>query len=54
MGKVFDFEGFDSDITRMLKENEEVMARVIPIRRPGEIGAVAVHLTEDDLPPEAA
>jgi len=45
----FDFESFDSDITKMLKENEEIMARVVPVRRPGEIGGVIIKAFNQEL-----
>lgn len=57
MSKGFNFDDFDEQIADALEQNEEAMATVVPIRRPGEIGAVATHLTfhpEMPEPPEAA
>lgn len=55
--RTFNFDDFDQQIADALAGNDEAMATLIPIRRPGEIGAVVTHLTfnpEVPEPPDAA
>ena len=54
MSRLFNFDDFDRQIAEALEQNDEAMADVVPIRRPGEIGAVALHPTLFDLPPDDA
>lgn len=54
--KHFNRESFEEwlvDSQRVLDENDEAMATVTSIRRPGEIGAVAVK-PSFELPPDEA
>lgn len=52
MSRLFNFDDFERQVTEALEENDEAMADIRPIRRPGEIGAVAVHPTLFDMPPD--
>lgn len=57
MSDRFNFDDFEKQIDEALAGNEEVMAEVVPLRRPGDIGAVACQPTLFDTlpdPPEAA
>lgn len=57
MSRRFNFDDFDEQVRDALDKNDEAMADLIPIRRPGEIGGVAIKLSQelpDDLPPDAA
>lgn len=51
MSRLFNFDDFDKQIAEALEENDEAMAQVRPLR-PGDIGAVAIHPTLFDWPPE--
>lgn len=58
MSRRFNFDDFDEQCREALDSNDEVMGNLIPLRRPGEIGAVACAPTLDPDPvpdpPEAA
>lgn len=59
MSRLFNFDDFDSQIAEALDENEAAMRefqipKVAEIRRPGEIGAVALHPTLFEMPPNDA
>lgn len=43
MSRLFNFDDFDQQIAEALEENDEAMAEILPSRRPGEIGAVAIQ-----------
>lgn len=55
MSRDFNFDDFDAQIADALEENDQAMRPLI--RRPGEIGGVALHISErseEVPPPEAA
>lgn len=59
MSRRFNFDDFDQQIAEALERNDEGMADLLPMRRPGEIGAVAItplyrEWFGDELPPDDA
>lgn len=62
MSSRFNHDSFNdwlAESQKVLDENEEAMAKVVPIRRPGEIGSVAItplyrEWFGDELPPDDA
>lgn len=60
MSRLFNFDDFDQQIAEALEQNEAAMSKVVPLRRPGEIGAVLTRFALDASPsllpdpPEAA
>lgn len=55
MSKRFNFDDFDAQIAEALEERAEQQEQTTRIKRPGEIGAVAIQLSfyDDDLSPIA-
>lgn len=59
MSRRFNFDDFDEQVADALAENDAAMAEVLLIRRPGEIGAVAItplyrEWFGDEMPPDDA
>ncbi len=54
MSRRFNFDDFDEQIRDALEQNESLMENLVPFRRPGEIGAVAIHLTFNPEIPDGA
>ncbi len=50
MSRTFNFDDFDQQIADALAENEQAMRPLL--RRPGEIGGVAIHLSTEIIPIE--
>ena len=59
MSRRFNFDDFDEQVADALAENDAAMAEVLPMRRPGEIGGVAItplyrEWFGDEMPPDDA
>lgn len=42
MSRRFNFDDFDEQIREALEDNDSLMENLVPFRRPGEIGSVAI------------